>query len=93
MDISSPVVDDVTVRTVRTNMLIRGWESEVIDVTTGFLYGDMEEEVYMQLPQGIDTIFTKWDKARDCTRLLWTIYGTKQVARQYWNKFMNVMKT
>jgi hypothetical protein len=43
MDISSPVVNDVTVRTVITNMLVQGWDSEVLDVTTVFLYEEMDE--------------------------------------------------
>jgi hypothetical protein len=42
MEISSSVVDDVTVRTVITNMLIQNWESEVLDVTMAFLYGDID---------------------------------------------------
>jgi hypothetical protein len=43
MDISSPVVNDVTVRTVITNMLVQGWDSEVLDMTTVFLYEEMDE--------------------------------------------------
>jgi phosphotransacetylase len=46
----------------------------------------------MQLPEGIEKMFTKWNKGRDCTQLLRTIYGTKQSARQYWKKFINAMK-
>ncbi|KAG7338676.1 reverse transcriptase RNA-dependent DNA polymerase [Nitzschia inconspicua] len=49
MDTSSPVVDDVTVRIVIACMMINGWENEVVDITTAFLHGDMEEEeVYMK---------------------------------------------
>jgi hypothetical protein len=42
-------------------MLIQGWESEMIDVTTAFLYGDMEEEVYMKLPEGIEYTESGWN--------------------------------
>jgi hypothetical protein len=44
----------VTVRTVITNVLARGWENEVLDITTTFLYGNVEEEVYMKVPKGIE---------------------------------------
>jgi hypothetical protein len=43
MDTSSQVVDDVTIRTVITNRMIMDWESEVVDITTAFLHGEMEE--------------------------------------------------
>jgi hypothetical protein len=64
------VVDDVTVRTVITNMLARGWENDVMDITTAFLDGDMEEEVYMKLPKGIDMIENGWNSDEDCVVLL-----------------------
>jgi Reverse transcriptase (RNA-dependent DNA polymerase) len=83
MDTSSPVVDDVTVRTVIAHMIAKDWANEVLDVTTAFLHGDMEEEVYMKCPEGIDLIEEGWDREEDCTELLQAIYGTKQAARQY----------
>ncbi|KAG7336872.1 reverse transcriptase RNA-dependent DNA polymerase, partial [Nitzschia inconspicua] len=92
MDTSSPVVDDVTVRIVIACMMINGWENEVVDITTAFLHGDMEEEVYMKCPDGIDLIEEGWNLDNDCVELLQTIYGTKQAARQYWKKFMYFMK-
>jgi hypothetical protein len=92
MDISSPVVDDVTVRTVITDVLVQGWDSEVLDVTTGFLYGEMDEEVYMKCPVGIDLVESGWNLEEEFTKLLRTMYGTKQAARQYWKKFIEVMK-
>jgi len=92
MDTSSPVVDDVTVRTVIAHMIAKDLANEVLDVTTAFLHGDMEEEVYMKCPEGIDLIEEGWDREEDCTELLQTIYGTKQAARQYWKKFMKIME-
>jgi phosphotransacetylase len=92
MDISSPVVHDITVRTVITKMILEGWDSEVVDVTTAFLHGKMEEEVYMRCPEGIDLVEKGWDLVNDCAELKQTIYGTKQAARQYWKMFMETME-
>jgi Reverse transcriptase (RNA-dependent DNA polymerase) len=74
------VVNDVTIRIVITEMIANSWESEVLDVTTAFLYGDMEEEVYMRVPEGLDIFETGWDTAEDCVELLQTMYETKQAA-------------
>jgi hypothetical protein len=53
-------------------MIVRGWESEVLDVTTAFLHGKMEEEVYMKCPEGIEIVEDGWDREDDCTQLLQT---------------------
>jgi hypothetical protein len=83
IETSSPVVDDMTVRAVIVHMIANGWDSKVIDVTTAFLHEQMEDEVYMKCPDGIEFIEDGWDRIVDCTELLQTIYGTKQAARQY----------
>ncbi|KAG7353397.1 reverse transcriptase RNA-dependent DNA polymerase [Nitzschia inconspicua] len=92
-DTHSPVVNDVTFRVVITLMVQNNWDSEVVDVTTAFLYGDMEEQVFMKMPEGLDLVEIGWNIDEDCVELLKTLYGTKQAARQYWKKFMNIMKT
>ena len=69
-----------------------GWESEVVDITTAFLHGKMEEEVYMKCPEGLDLVEKGWNKLQDSVELLKTIYGTKQAARQYWKMFMDKME-
>jgi hypothetical protein len=92
MDTASPVVDDITVRMVVTKMMANNWESEIVDITTAFLHGPMEEKVFMNCPEGIDLIEEGWDRLNDCTELMKTIYGTKQAARQFWKTFMTTME-
>ena len=52
-DSFSPVVGDVTVRVVLILALIFGWESLLIDVENAFLYGDLDKEIYMEVPEGM----------------------------------------
>ena len=73
-------------------MIINQWISEVMDITTAFLHGEMEEEVYMTVPEGLDLVEEGWDVNDDCVELMQTIYGTRQAARQYWKYFMAHMQ-
>ena len=44
-----------------------------MDVTTAFLYGDLEEEIYLQLPEGV----TKPGDEGKVWRLRKSLYGLK----------------
>ena len=72
-------------------MLTNGWEADIIDVETDFLYGDLEEEVFMKIPEGLDVFLDKEFKTNDCLLLLQTMYGLVQAARQYYKKFIKIM--
>jgi hypothetical protein len=49
----APVARGVSVRTILAITANRDWEMIQFDVRTAFLYGDLDEEIYMQLPEGI----------------------------------------
>ena len=60
---------------------LHDWEIKVLDVKTAFLFGELDEEIYMKQPKG----FIVKGKEKKVCRLGKTIYGLKQAALQ-WNK-------
>ena len=53
-----------------------------MDVVTAFLYGDLEEEIYMEIPAGFKT---PENEGHVC-KLLKSLYGLKQAPRQWYAK-------
>ena len=49
----------------------KDWEIATADISTAFLYGDLEEPIFMELPDG------------RIVRLLKSIYGLKQAAYKF----------
>jgi len=80
----SPVVHDMTWRillSVLQGQDKKEWVAEQIDVETAFLYGDLDEPVYLYCPEG----FTLPEG--HVLRLNKALYGLVQAARQFYKKF------
>ena len=57
----SPVVTAITFHVVLVCMLIENLDAIVIDVEAAFLYGKLDEELYMQIPPGYKEVFMNED--------------------------------
>jgi len=61
-------------------------DSEQIDAGTAFLYGDLEELIFMVCPEGLEI------GEDECVLLKKSIYGLVQAARQWYKKFVQMLK-
>jgi len=86
-EIFSPVVKMSSIRVVLGLAASLDLEIEQMDVKTAFLHGDLEEEIYMEQPEG----FTVKDKENFVCKLKKSLYGLKQAPRQWYKKFESVM--
>jgi hypothetical protein len=87
-EIYSPVVKMSSIRVVLSLATSLDLEIEQMDVKTAFLHGDLEEEIYMEQPEGF-RVKGKEDYVR---RLKKSLYGLKQAPRQWYKKFESVME-
>ena len=87
----APVAHDVSFRIALARMMVEKLDSVVNDVETAFLYGDIEEEIFMKSPIGMEEI-DPGSSPEDCYQLKKGIYGLCQAARQFWKKFEDTIK-
>ena len=91
----SPVANDTTIRICVVLSLASQWEIDVVDIEAAFLEADLEEEVFIDWPEGIvelgyatqdmvDEMVIQIDKA---------MYGLVQSPRSFFKTLTGFMKT
>lgn len=82
----SPVVRYDSVRTVLSLAAIHNMEITQFDVKTAFLNGNLAEDIYMRMPEGVQC-----EDGYVC-HLRKSLYGLKQASRAWNSKFVEFMK-
>jgi hypothetical protein len=82
----SPVVKPATIRLVLSIVVCNNWTVRRLDVQNAFLHRNLTEVVYMDQPLGF-----KHPQFHDhLCKLKRSLYGLKQVPRQWFSRFVAV---
>ena len=73
----APVAKMNTIRVILSLAANHGWELQQFDVKNAFLYGELEEEIYMDMPPGYGRNVT----TNTVCKLKKALYGLKQSPR------------
>jgi hypothetical protein len=84
----SPVAKLNTVRVLLSLAANLDWPLHQLDVKNAFLHGDLEEEVYMDIPPG----YTASSKAKIACKLQRALYGLKQSPQAWFGRFSSAMR-
>ncbi|KAJ9561120.1 hypothetical protein OSB04_006280 [Centaurea solstitialis] len=86
-DTYSPVTRITSIRLVLAIAAIRNLQIHQMDVKTAFLNGELDEEIYMEQPEG----FVAQGKENKVCKLVKSLYGLKQAPKQWHQKFDQAM--
>jgi hypothetical protein len=83
----APVLNDVSFRIILTSKLLWNLQASIVNVETAFLHGNLQEEIYMNVPKGMS------HDDNTCLLLKKTIYALVQSARKFYNKLLSTLKS
>jgi hypothetical protein len=90
LDTYTPVVKLVSIRILLVIAAIHGLEIHQMDVMIVFLVGELEEEIYMEQPEGFEVSGKEDDLV---CRLRKSLYGLKQAPRVWNRKIRDFLKS
>ena len=94
----APVVKASSVRLLAALACYHGWILDCFDATRAFLWGELEEEIYMKLPDGFrlppgTSLPPGAASLFDCVwRLTRSIYGLKQASLVWYSKIRGILE-
>jgi hypothetical protein len=84
-DVYQAVADDETFRIMLILRMLKGYDFLIFDVETAFLHGQLDTQIYMDCPKGMEA------EPDECLLLVKTIYGLVQSSRLYYLHYKSVM--
>jgi hypothetical protein len=59
---------------------------QLMDVVTAYLYGSLDTDIYMKVPEGLKIPDPKGSRNMYCVKLQKSLYGLKQSGRMWYNR-------
>ena len=87
-ELFSPVVWFKSMHLMLALAALHNWYMMGVDVHTAYLYGKLDEEIYMRQPEG----FIARGQESKVIHLKRTLYGLKQAGLAWWKELSNSMK-
>ena len=91
-DSFSPVIYDATFKIILVMWIKYKWEAEITNIEIAFLYGNLDEGIFLKIPDGSKKYTRKKINENDCLILDQAIYGLVQAARQFFKKMVEVLE-
>ncbi|KAJ9539391.1 hypothetical protein OSB04_032124 [Centaurea solstitialis] len=82
----SPVMDVITFRYLISLVVSEGLEMQLMDVVTAYLYGDLDSEIYMKVPNGLTLPDSSKPRNAYAIKLKRSLYGLKQSGRMWYTR-------
>jgi hypothetical protein len=84
----SPVMSGKTFRYLISLAAQNRLSMQLMDVVTAYLYGSLDSDLYMKVPDGISIPDSKANRNMFCVMLQKSLYGLKQLGRMWYNRFL-----
>jgi hypothetical protein len=83
----TPVAKMIMIRTLISSEVNFGWSLHQLDMKNAFLHGDLEEEIYPEIPP----VFANNQTLGKVCKLKKSLYGLKQLPRAWFDRFRRVV--
>ncbi|KAK1431018.1 hypothetical protein QVD17_14208 [Tagetes erecta] len=89
----SPVMDAITFRYLISLAVSENLEMRLMDVVTAYLYGSLDSDIYMKIPEGFKFPEALSSKPKEMysIKLQRSLYGLKQSGRMWYNRLSDYL--
>ena len=87
----SPVMSEVTFRTLLLLSLQKGWDIVAIDIEKAFLEAKLDENIYIKPPPGLDLV-ENIDTTNKICKLNKAVYGLVQASKAFYREIVTQLK-